>query len=1157
MPAFGYLKITDKLACQAGPVTYGALYPEDLRAARDTPAIEDQQELVFKFPRTQKNGAVRAIVSAIRAGRIASVVWSDGTFDEWRIGTIDDGRGLSGAVDVRCNPLFLDLGERSNTAAGRGWVSDLPSSGVRNFDYTLTQRTALDIWTNFVIPNCPSWVAAGTIDPTVTIPTLAVSRLTPWALALAVRDALRAMDITCELFLRRNGSTNYLLDLVTQVNIGATIPAFHPIASLVTLKRHTDPTLQATRILVRGANTPDGPAGILGRARWRSGTPVGLTVPLTDRNGGGGPIEGTNQWVNAYLLRVKTGRTYLISASNPTTQTVTLPDVSDIAADEDFEFLLTEPNTNTRRVGSADAVTFRAWEISVIAGPVFTVNSDNFQKTIAICDTSGELVDWQVRRASFIGTTTNTGNAINGTMTVTSIAGFAVGDIFSLYLVANGSFLSGMWLIDAIDVPTKKLTFHNRDSGVANYNLNGSFSIRVYRPVVQQHRLVATDGTNPYAARYQVTASDGLTPGILTMAAATISSINQYQNWTAKAWSVSAGGSNVANTNINSSTVTPQQLNVASAAGIVAGNYVEFVPPSPVRNITVDAVGTAAVGDMLEVLLLNGAGELPVYVDHPVYSLPDPTGYGIKVKELTKGKFGVTNLCPNSWLRTWSSQPGPPDKAYAVVGSTYYDRTAAAGDATANDWGIFNSVALGDYAALGLVEQFSTVTLSIGTAGVGTYTVTWEYWNGSAWTALAGVTDGTTSFKTAGVNTLTFTLPGDWVANAVGDSTLRFWIRAKQDGGTITTQPLGTQALINRQMPDGFTKIGTTPLRTLQNTNATFTQYGGKSMRIQGPSFGSIRSPVIRFPWTPQRTNISAVARLYLASFFGADGPSVGLTIRPRNRDGTAGAAFPNSTAIIYSSDSTSGAQKVASGTFISVSLAGLSLLSTDCEYGLYIQLDVTPQGNPYDIYLDTLEVFGFSNVPLGAFEFGDATALHQAGNNDLRNFASPPVFYDIGVRDLERAFPADFSRLKLTPGGTVRAVDLDYGIDTTVRLVRMDRNLLDPLSTKLSLAAILQRLSSVVAAATTPTSAVSVAPPGPAFFIPVAAGAVLPANAEVAVPSGSITTTPLPAVTAGVATNGTIVVVQPPAAAPTAPVIIVVSGVPPTRRRPYKPVFE
>ena len=89
-------------------------------------------------------------------------------------------------------------------------------------------------------------------------------------------------------------------------------------------------------------------------------------------------------------------------------------------------------------------------------------------------------------------------------------------------------------------------------------------------------------------------------------------------------------------------------------------------------------------------------------------------------------------------------------------------------------------------------STFNEVTVNVGTAGAGTYTIAVEYWNGTAWTAVSGLTDGTNAFKNAGINTITFTRPTDWVKVSV-DTDFFYWLRFKRDAGTETTRPLGTQ----------------------------------------------------------------------------------------------------------------------------------------------------------------------------------------------------------------------------------------------------------------------------------------------------------------------------------------------------------------------------
>ncbi|HEY5141218.1 MAG TPA: right-handed parallel beta-helix repeat-containing protein, partial [Methylococcales bacterium] len=81
------------------------------------------------------------------------------------------------------------------------------------------------------------------------------------------------------------------------------------------------------------------------------------------------------------------------------------------------------------------------------------------------------------------------------------------------------------------------------------------------------------------------------------------------------------------------------------------------------------------------------------------------------------------------------------------------------------------------------------------TQGAGTWTITWEYWNGSAWTALSSVTDNTTGFTAvAGTYDITYTFPTDWAKTTV-NSTTKYFVRARVSAYTsITTRPLGAQS---------------------------------------------------------------------------------------------------------------------------------------------------------------------------------------------------------------------------------------------------------------------------------------------------------------------------------------------------------------------------
>jgi len=134
--------------------------------------------------------------------------------------------------------------------------------------------------------------------------------------------------------------------------------------------------------------------------------------------------------------------------------------------------------------------------------------------------------------------------------------------------------------------------------------------------------------------------------------------------------------------------------------------------------------------------------------------------------------------------------------AVADDGGATTDETTEATNATANDMTLLPAVpAVNDAYYFGGDATFEGVDLNIGTAGAGVWTITWEYWNGAAWTALSGVKDNTDGFTAAaGPHSVTFTVPSDWATTTVGGIATKYWVRGRVSAYTsITTQPKGTQ----------------------------------------------------------------------------------------------------------------------------------------------------------------------------------------------------------------------------------------------------------------------------------------------------------------------------------------------------------------------------
>lgn len=169
--------------------------------------------------------------------------------------------------------------------------------------------------------------------------------------------------------------------------------------------------------------------------------------------------------------------------------------------------------------------------------------------------------------------------------------------------------------------------------------------------------------------------------------------------------------------------------------------------------------------------------------------------------------FGVANPVDAIYIgRKIPSTGGPLDKVWQVDASgapDYVDETTDANDAGAGDWAIFPTAeAVGDYMLIGQTVPFASITFSCagGTAGVdgGSLALAYEFWDGAAWTALSGVTDGTTMF-TAGATAgqvFSFTQPSTWAQVAINGSDPLYYIRFRITAGSYSTNPLYTLGFV-------------------------------------------------------------------------------------------------------------------------------------------------------------------------------------------------------------------------------------------------------------------------------------------------------------------------------------------------------------------------
>ncbi len=268
---------------------------------------------------------------------------------------------------------------------------------------------------------------------------------------------------------------------------------------------------------------------------------------------------------------------------------------------------------------------------------------------------------------------------------------------------------------------------------------------------------------------------------------------------------------------------------------------------------------------------------------------------------------------------------------YAAVsddGGAMATDTTDANSTTANDMELVPAApAVNDAYYYGCLNKFELLRINIGTNGSATWDIEWEYYNGSTWATLPGLSDGTTNF-TAGTGNrdVTFTVPTDWATTSINSITA-YWVRSRVISFTsLTTRPLGTQAWV-RDWKTLFTRNNTT-------ANITFFKLAT-----------SLEDDV---------TVVTATNETYNGSVISV-------------RDIDTSSPFPSVSVSSYSESNQNATQALGNGTITGVGQSFTGTATVLSKTTFYLSKTGSPTGNIVaKLYLET-GTLGTSSTPTGS----------------------------------------------------------------------------------------------------------------------------------------------------------------------------------------------
>lgn len=191
--------------------------------------------------------------------------------------------------------------------------------------------------------------------------------------------------------------------------------------------------------------------------------------------------------------------------------------------------------------------------------------------------------------------------------------------------------------------------------------------------------------------------------------------------------------------------------------------------------------------------LLRGFYPREIILDNPVVEAVHETWTQVPSSSTIVSHAG---MAPENLYQVW-----------AYDGGVYTDETTATNNDTANDMtlmpadgGVSGDAYYFGFSGITPPGQFSgwVIWINMGTAGSGTPTLYWEYYDGSAFRRAEITTDGTSSFRgTIGWKKVSvypnYGSQPDWAQCSV-NSVYGWWIRARLVDASYSTVPSGTRA---------------------------------------------------------------------------------------------------------------------------------------------------------------------------------------------------------------------------------------------------------------------------------------------------------------------------------------------------------------------------
>lgn len=278
MSDFLYVEVWTQVAAHSGRQRLYQIPPDELLDLElvDGVDVPDRGTLVVCSEWTR--------ISSLKKGRVIRVCYDDSADDEeWRIADVQDGNGPGPRETiVTLDPIAADL----NNAEYRS----VDAVGISRHDYSAAMIDAETVIDDAVLPSLVErdidWFSRGTVDSPKTFDIETSDGDTAQSI---LRELCDPSKTNGELLVRRNGETNFKIDILDEIGGSAAPARVRTARGLASWKRRF--TSDETFNLLRPRAGEDGTCRSIEFAFWKVVTVVGGGTPYVEAEDPRGPTN--------------------------------------------------------------------------------------------------------------------------------------------------------------------------------------------------------------------------------------------------------------------------------------------------------------------------------------------------------------------------------------------------------------------------------------------------------------------------------------------------------------------------------------------------------------------------------------------------------------------------------------------------------------------------------------------------------------------------------------------------------------------------------------------------------------------------------------------------------------------------------------------------